>query len=284
MLLKVCRYLRLSPQSSCIELLHSRIMSSASYQYLNLKDTDDDYSIIEMNRPPVNSFNLDFMRELTHAVDTVENNRNVRGLMIASNQKLFGAGLDLIEMCNSPHEHLLAFWSSFQELHLRLYTSPLATMAVINGHAVAAACALTLACDYRIMADGRYKMGLPTVHTGILVPLWISKLFKLIICSKGAERYLCLGKLASPTEALDDGLIDLIVPGDDLMASAHAEMKKWLSVPDVGRIETKRLMHKSFVDEFYADIDRDLEEFITMISDPVFLEHLKSYTRNIKKK
>ena len=258
--------------------------SASSYRYVNLNNTNNGYSVIEMKREPVNSFSLEFMQELIHVIDTVEKNDKSRGLVITSNLKIFGAGLDLVEICDSDKKHLKSFWTSFLDLHLRLYTSPLVTMAAINGHAVAAACALTLACDYRIMVDGNYKIGLPTVYTGILVPVWLAKLFKLTIGTKEAEKYLCLGKLSTPQEALSKGLVDKIVSRHDIMSCCANEMNKWLSIPDVGRIKTKQLMRKDFVDEFHKCRDNDLFEFTTMMNDPVFREHLKSYTVRLKSK
>ena len=167
---------------------------------------------------------------------------------------------------------------------MRVYASPLVTVAAINGHAVAGASALTLVCDNRIMAEGKFKIGLPTVHTGILVPLWLSKLFKLTVGEKEAQRYLCLGALSSPEEALSRGLVDRVVAGDELMSTCAGVVEKWLEIPDAGRVRTKQLMRGPFVREFEQDRDRDRDEFMAMITDPAFLEHLKGYTSRLKKK
>ena len=249
-----------------------------------MTETNQGYQILQMNRPPVNSFNLGLMRELITAIDQAEKSPDTKGLVITSKHKSFGAGLDLIEMCNSDIPHLRLFWSSFQELHLRLYSSPLVTIAAINGHAVAGASALTLVCDYRVMSEGKFKIGLPTVHTGILVPLWLSQLFKLTVGVKEAERYLCLGALSSPQEALSRGLIDRVVPGEELIGECGKVMEEWLKVPDNGRVRTKHLVRQQFIDEFHRGQELDKEEFIAMMSDPNFVEHLKSYTGKLKKK
>ena len=258
--------------------------SPPGLELINMINTNKGYTIVQMNRPPVNSFNLQLMRELITAVDISETSSQTRGLIITSAHRSFGAGLDLHEMCNSDLSHLKLFWSAFQELHLRLYTSPLVTLAAINGHAVAGASALTLVCDYRIMAEGKYKIGLPTVHTGILVPLWLSKLFKLTVGEKEAQRYLCLGALSSPEEALSRGLVDSVVPGEELMDTCGDLMERWLKVPDNGRVRTKQLMRGAFVEEFKGDSERDRDEYLNMMSDPAFVEHLKSYTGRLKKK
>ena len=162
----------------------------SSFEYVNVRETNKGYQILEMDRPPVNSFNLTLMRELITAVDDAEKSPHTRGLIITSaHNKSFGAGLDLVEMCNSDTEHLHSFWKSFSDSISACLRHPWLLLRRLTG--TAGASALTLVCDYRVMAEGRLKIGLPTVHTGILLPLWLSKLFKLTVGVKEAERYLC---------------------------------------------------------------------------------------------
>ena len=74
-----------------------RSVSTAAQQVEVDKSTDDGISILNLNRPPVNSLNLEFMQELIVAIDDAE--KNSRGLILSStNKSIFSAGLDLKEM------------------------------------------------------------------------------------------------------------------------------------------------------------------------------------------
>ncbi|XP_068673905.1 enoyl-CoA delta isomerase 1, mitochondrial-like isoform X2 [Montipora foliosa] len=129
-------------------------------------------AILELNRGPVNSFSLDFLREINAELDKVEVDQDCKGLIVTSGlSKVFSAGLDLVKEVYKPADErrLASFWQEFQGMWLRLYGSRLVTMAAINGHALAGGCVLGLACDYRIMADGP-RIGLVETEAGVPPP------------------------------------------------------------------------------------------------------------------
>jgi len=258
--------------------------SSSSFEHVNIEDTADGYSIITMNKKPVNSMSLESMQQLTTAIDTVEKTSTSRGVIIASTTKAFSAGLDLNELVNPDKERLTAFWSSFQDLHIRLYSSPLVTIAAVNGAAIAGGCALSLCCDYRIISEGKFKIGLNTVHTGLIAPYWVDKLYALAIGHRQAEMLLCLGHTSSPQEAFDRGIVDRVVSADDLITSASDEMKKWLAIPDVGRVRTKELMRSDFLEEYHRRRDEDAKVFMDIVLSDSFQNHIVKFVGNLKKK
>ncbi|KAJ7340270.1 hypothetical protein OS493_003002 [Desmophyllum pertusum] len=99
---------------------------------------------------------MEFLEEINTNLDELENDQDCQGLIITSGlPKVYSAGLDLVKEIYKPDKKRLAsFWTCFQRMWLRLYGSRLATMAAINGHALAGGCVLGLACDYRLMAEG----------------------------------------------------------------------------------------------------------------------------------
>ena len=76
---------------------------------------------------------------------------------------IFCAGLDIFEMYEKTPEYYGNFWNAVQELWLRIYGSSLPIIAAINGQSPAGGCLMALGCDYRIMAKGKYIIGLNEV-------------------------------------------------------------------------------------------------------------------------
>ena len=96
---------------------------------------------------------------------------------------------------------LAAFWFAFQQVYLDLYGSRLACIAAVEGHAPAAGCMLSLACDYRIMSatDGKHRptTGLNESQFGIVAPPWLAEMMASTIGQRDAEKALALGTLYS---------------------------------------------------------------------------------------
>merc|ERR1711962_1766374 len=243
--------------------------ASTSFQFVDIEDSPENgYSILKMQRKPVNSFNLEFISEMIEAIDSVEKNPSSRGLVITSPLKVYSAGLDIAELYNPNEARLNDFWRSFQELNLRLHSTPLATIAAINGPSPADGCAISLQCDYRIMADGKSIIGLNETLLGLAAPLWLCKIFAQVVGHRQAEMHLSLGTLMSPQQALGIGLVDALVPGEDLMSAVDTEMKKWLSIPELGRTRTKALMRKEYIDDFVNKREEDMQMFTGVVKDP----------------
>lgn len=130
-----------------------------------------------------------------------------------------------------------------QDFLLRLYKSPLITICAIRGACPAGGCILSLLCDSRIMTEAG-TIGLNEVALGIPVPYyWVQAMCQLIGQGQ-AYRMLMGARLVAPGEALQLGLIDRVVPKDQLLTAAEAAMKATLKFPDAGRIATKTALRQ----------------------------------------
>lgn len=245
---------------------------------------DKGYTIIEMDKSPVNSMSLEFMEELTDTIANVPSTSTSRGIIITSATKAFSAGLDLNELVRPDPVRLHRFWTAFQQLHITTYTSPLVTIAAVNGGAIAGGCALSLCCDYRVIAERRGKIGLNTVHTGLIAPYWVDRMYQMTLGHRVAEKFLSLGHVLGPRESYERGLVDEVVADDAMLSRCEEVMSDWLKVPDVGRRRTKELMRSDFVGEFHRIRDQDMEMFTGIVMSESFQQHILKYVEQMKKK
>lgn len=122
---------------------------------------DKGYAVLRMNKPPVNSLSLEFLTELNIQLEKLEQNKDINGVILTSNlPTTYSAGLDIMEMYQCKRERCSRFWHTFQEFFIRLYGSNKCYIAAVNGHAPAGGCMIALCCDYRIMANGSFIIGL----------------------------------------------------------------------------------------------------------------------------
>jgi 3,2-trans-enoyl-CoA isomerase len=185
-------------------------------------------------------------------------------------------------------KRLIMFWSSVQDLYLDLYGSRLACIAAIQGHAPAAGCMLAMSCDYRIMAETtethRPTIGLNESKLGIVAPPWLGQQMVDTVGRRNAELSLALGTLYSPEEALKIGLVDLVVPQDQVEAKASEAALQWAKIPAQARVASKTMIRKDRLDRLKASRSQDVERFANFITTEKVQDSLTAYLDMLAKK
>ncbi|XP_035471901.2 enoyl-CoA delta isomerase 1, mitochondrial [Scophthalmus maximus] len=249
-------------------------------------DQSSGVAVMHMQSPPVNSLSLDFLTEFCIGVEKLEMDKSCRGLIITSSQpKVFSAGLDIMEMYGKSPERCGEFWKGVQEMWLKLYNSNMVIIAAINGSSPAGGCLMSLTCDYRIMADNpRYSIGLNETQLGIVAPFWFKDTMVNTVGHRATEIALELGLLYSPSEALKVGLVDLLVPEDQVLTTATQTMTKWLAIPDHARQITKSMMRKPTIDRLTSNREADVQNFVSFITKDSIQKSLRMYLEMLKKR
>ncbi|XP_036164848.1 enoyl-CoA delta isomerase 1, mitochondrial [Myotis myotis] len=243
-------------------------------------------AVMKFKNPPVNSLSLELLTELVISLEKLENDKTFRGVILTSDSPgVFSAGLDLREMCGRNPAHYAEYWKAVQELWLRLYLSNMVLIAAINGACPAGGCLISLTCDYRVLADNpRYAIGLNETLLGIVAPFWFKDTLVNTIGHRAAERALQLGLLFPPAEALQVGIVDKVVPEDQVQSTALSVMGKWLAIPDHARQLTKNMMRKPTVDRLVKQRDADIKNFVSFVSRDAIQKSLQIYLEKLKQR
>jgi 3-hydroxyacyl-CoA dehydrogenase / enoyl-CoA hydratase / 3-hydroxybutyryl-CoA epimerase len=191
---------------------------------------DDHVCLLTFDRPEsgANIFDEATLDELNEHLDFVENDRSLRGLIIASAKKsIFVAGADLKTLLHQAQSgDMRAFIAHGQRVLNRLGELKIPTAAAIHGASAGGGYEVALACDYRVASDDpATRIGLPETTLG-LIPAWggCTRLPRLIGAEKAAD-VIVKGKLYSAQEALKLGLVDEIAPRDQLLDLARKKLR-----------------------------------------------------------
>src|SRR5210317_630133 len=175
--------------------------------------------IITLNHPPVNAWNWGLMSDFEKAIDDVENDQEVRVLIITGGgEKAFSAGFDLSD---SENRHKTG--PKGRELWTRIDRFSKPVIAAINGHVLAGGMELALSCHFRIMVDDpKLNLGLTELNVGI-IPGWggTQRLTRIVGKAKALDMIL-FSKRVDAKEAFSIGLINQISTRDKLMDDAMA--------------------------------------------------------------
>jgi 3-hydroxyacyl-CoA dehydrogenase / enoyl-CoA hydratase / 3-hydroxybutyryl-CoA epimerase len=192
---------------------------------------DDRVCLLTFDRPEsgANIFDAATLTELNEHVDRIENDeKNLRGLIITSAKKsIFIAGADLKTLLQQAQTgELRAFIAEGQRIFNRIAALKIPTCAAIHGACAGGGYELALACDWRVASDDpATRIGLPETTLG-LVPAWggSTRLPRLVGAERAAEVIL-KGKLYPAEEALKMGLVDRVVPRENLVPAARESLR-----------------------------------------------------------
>lgn len=234
-------------------------------------------------------FTLDRFQALSAAIKTAEADASMQALVLQSAKpSVFSAGLDLTELHKPDETRLRDFWGSFQQLYLDLYGSRLACIAALEGSAPAAGCMLALSCDYRIMAatTDSYKpsIGLNESRLGIVAPPFLARQFLDTVGQRQAELGLSLGTLYTSEQALQIGLVDQVVPADQVRETALFTAAEWTKIPAVARVDSKIVMRGEALEELKSTRQKDVDDFVRFITSEPAQKGLSAYVEMMAKR
>jgi methylglutaconyl-CoA hydratase len=204
----------------------------------------DRVALITLNRPEKrNAVSFELISELTAALDEVERSP-AQVLIITGAGKAFCAGLDLEELkglLGKTHEENLKDSARMAKIFRRIYDFPLATIAAVNGHAIAGGTGIATMCDFTLAVPDA-KFGYTEVKIGF-IPALVSSVLVWQVGHKIARDLLMTGRLFDAGEAHRYGLVNEVVEPERLMARARELAAELLELSPSSVRLTKKLIN-----------------------------------------
>lgn len=250
---------------------------------LNLTDHDNGIREIQLARPPVNALNLELLRVLRSAID--ESVRDgVRGVVLSGGKGLFSAGVDVPALLARDRAGVREYWRELFAVCGTLARAPIPLVAAITGHSPAGGAVLALFCDYRVMAEGPYRIGLNEVQVGLIVPEAIQLALRRVVGTYRAERLLVSGAMIEAADALACGFVDELTGVDQVTTRALHWLRELLALPAHAMLATRTLARADLATA-YADIDAlPLEDFTDAFFHPQTQVVLQQLVARLKEK
>jgi enoyl-CoA hydratase len=207
----------------------------AAFRALLLEQAADGIALITLNRPEVrNAISLQVVQEMHAALDRLAADPRTRVVILtgasderagAASQRAgagvvaFASGADIRELRGRRAPDALRGINS--SLFLKVEQFPLPTIAAVRGVALGGGCELALACDIRVAGESA-RFGQPEVGLGILPAAGATYRLPRLVGHGRARELIFTGRIIDAGEALRIGLVNAVVPDDDVLPHSRA--------------------------------------------------------------
>lgn len=213
---------------------------------------------LRLNRPPANALSPELIAALQQAVDAAPRD-GAQALVISGSPGMFSGGLDVPRLLTLDRTAMASLWRDFYALLRTLAASPIPVAAAITGHAPAGGTVLALFCDWRVAAQGDWRIGLNEVQVGLPLPPVIFHALQRVIGTRQTERLAVRGLLLSPAEALSVGLVDEVAAPEHAIERAVEWCRSMLAVPPSAMSITRRQARAGLAGYFDRDMAKEIE-------------------------
>jgi enoyl-CoA hydratase/carnithine racemase len=214
---------------------------------------------LTLDRPHVlNAGNRRWVADLNEAVRRLQQEPDVRVVVVTGAGRAFSTGVDLKEL--AAGEFGLADFVAWEDAMIAIERMDRLFIAGINGHCLGGGLQLTLVCDYRL-ASGDALLGLPAVRECLIPSCALYRLPRLIGAARARERIL-LGEPIVAREAERYGLVNRVVPAAEFSDALDGTIERFLALAPTSVRASKLLTARAFdmdLDAFRAEVQAHFE-------------------------
>ena len=198
-------------------------------QFVKL-DVQDGVATVTIDRAPVNALNSEVQDELREVAAECARRDDIRAIILWGGEKVFVAGADVKEFHQMSPQDMQRRAAALSGALDAIAQLPQPVIAAVTGYALGGGCELALTADFRISADNA-KWGQPEILLGIIPGAGGTQRLPRLIGPAKAKDLIFTGRFVGAQEALELGLVDVVVPAEQVYETARAMAAKFAKGP-----------------------------------------------------
>jgi enoyl-CoA hydratase len=199
---------------------------------------------VTFNRPKaLNALNNELLGELSHAIETIGENEDVRALILTgAGTKAFVAGADINELAKHNALEAKLFAKRGHHIISALQKLPIPVIAAVNGYALGGGTEIALACDF-IYASETAVFGLPEITLGVIPGFGGTQRLPRLIGPNRAKEMIFTGKMISAAEGEKLGLVNQVCSPQNLLPEVIKTAKLIIKFGKVSLLAAKEVIN-----------------------------------------
>ena len=185
-----------------------------------LVDVEDRLAVVTFNRPEKrNAIDQTMVNELHDAIDGLVADGHAQAcVFVGAGDKAFVGGADIAQLRDRTAEDALKVINA--ALFNKIEALPFPAVAAVKGYCLGGGCELAMCCDLRVAGEGA-KFGQPEVALGIIPAAGGTQRLPRLVGLGRAKDLVLTGRIIGAAEALEMGLVNRVVPDDEVLAAAR---------------------------------------------------------------
>ncbi len=184
-------------------------------------EVSDGVGTIRLDRPKMNALNVQVQEEIRAAAAEATEREDVRAVVLYGGERVFAAGADIKEMADMSYTDMVRRSGALQSSLTAVARIPKPVVAAVTGYALGGGCELALTADVRFAADNAV-FGQPEILLGIIPGAGGTQRLSRLVGPSRAKELIFSGRFVPADEALAIGLVDRVLPADQVYAEAVA--------------------------------------------------------------
>ena len=217
-------------------------------------ERDQGIATIRLDRPKMNALNAQVQDEIAAAALEVDADPGVRAVVLYGGEKVFAAGADIKEMAEASFAQIAADSRRLQAAFTVVARIGKPVVAAVTGYALGGGLELALCADFRVAGEGA-RLGQPEILLGIIPGAGGTQRLPRLIGPARAKDIVFTGRFVGAAEALQIGLVDKVVPDDQVYRVARDLVAQYASGPAVALRAAKQAIDAGLE----VDLDTGLE-------------------------
>lgn len=232
-------------------------------------------ALVRLNRPKVlNALSTELMKEVSLCMLDLDENPQVRVIILTGNDKAFAAGADIAQMVTATpidqiKDNRFKWWSMISQVRKPI-------IAAVNGFALGGGCELAMSCDF-IIAGDKAQFGQPEIKIGTIPGAGGTQRLTRALGKSKAMHLILTGDMFSAEEALRCGLVAKVVPAEVLMQETLEVAKQIAQKAPVAVMLAKEAVHKAHEMTLKDGLDFERRNFYLTFSSADQKEGMKAF-------
>lgn len=240
------------------------------------KDLNDGVITLRLAHGRASALDMELLQAMADALDAAQ---DAKAVVLTGTGSIFSGGVDLKRVLTGRQDYAKDFVPLLDTVLDKIFTFPKPVVTAINGHAIAGGCIVALAGDYRLMAHGKGRMGIPEMKVGVPFPVSALELLAFVLPKAQLQNVIYSAENYLPEQAYNLGFVDELVAAALLMDKATQKARQLAAIPAATFALTKRMLRRETTERMRAQRQAYGQRILDCWSDDATYARIESFVK-----